>query len=72
MAKKARTTGDVLLDLEPLILELVDHNLQWGDVLGLVHSYLMVHAPGAREEYTDDTHPEYYYGPQRPVGLVRK
>lgn len=64
-----RTTGDILLKMEPLILKLVDQGLQHGDILGLLHVYLMIHAPGCREEYEDGTHPEYYYGPQRRVDL---
>lgn len=64
MSKKSRTTGDVLLDMEPLLLELVDQDLQFGDILSLVYMYLMVHAPGAREEYEDGTHPTFNYGPK--------
>jgi hypothetical protein len=64
VSKKNRTTGDVLLDMEPLLLELVDQDLQYGDILALVYAYLMVHAPGAREEYEDGTHPIFNYGPR--------
>lgn len=64
--KRTRKVGDILLEMEPLLLELAcDHELQWGDILGLTYSYLMVHAPGAREEYDEGGHPEYYYGPKR-------
>lgn len=67
--RKVRPLGQILFDLEDVLLEMVDHDLQWGDILGLVYGYLMVHAPDAREEYTDQgvdgKHPEYYYGPRR-------
>jgi len=59
---KLRKLGDVLLDMEPLILEMVDHGLEYGDILNLVYGYLEVHAPGAKEEYTDGTHPVFFYG----------
>lgn len=63
MPKKLRKLGDVLLDIEPLLLELSEeHGLQWGDVLSLVHVYLSTHFPGGREEYEDGTHPEFFYG----------
>lgn len=60
--KKLRKVGDILQDMEPLLLELVDHELQWGEILALTHSYLMIHAPGMQEEYEDNTNPVYYYG----------
>lgn len=64
MAKR-RKMGDILLDLEKILLEMVDHGLQWGDILFQVYGYLMIHAPKAREEYVDGGHPELYYGPKR-------
>ena len=63
--KKLRPIGEVLLDLEPLILEMVEHELQWGDVLNNIRGYLEIHCPGAQEEYIDGTNPEFYYGPRR-------
>jgi hypothetical protein len=63
--KKKRNTGDILLEAEPLIQELLAQGLQWSDLIGLLYVYLMVHAPEAREEYTDGTHPELYYGPRK-------
>jgi len=49
--------------MEPLIQEAMDsHNLQWGDMLGLIHHYLMIHYPGAQEKYEDGTYPIYVYG----------
>jgi len=60
--KKQRTTGDILLDIEPLILELVDQGLQFGDILSLIHGYLDVHAPNAKEQYVKGGSPVYFYG----------
>lgn len=63
---KRRALGDILLDLEPLLEEMVDsHDLQWGDVLALTHSWLQVHRPGAQEEYLDGGSPIMYYGPNK-------
>jgi hypothetical protein len=60
--KGLRPLGHVLLDLEPLLEELViDHELQWGDVLSLIHAHLQVHLPSGQEEYLDGTHPEFHY-----------
>lgn len=62
--KRLRPLGDVLLDMEPLIEEMVEgHSLQWGDVLNLVRGYLEVHCPRSREEYEDGSgSPEFFYG----------
>lgn len=62
---KLRKMGDILLDLEKILLELVDHGLQWGDIIFQIYGYLMVHAKGAREEYMDGTNPELTYGPRK-------
>ena len=63
---KLRPLGAVLLDLEPLLLEMVvNHDLQTGDVLNLVYGYLEVHCPGAKEEYDDGGNPMFYYGPKK-------
>jgi hypothetical protein len=59
-----RKIGNVLLDLEPLLDEMVDAGLQTGDILALVKAHLDIHRPDAQEEYEDGTHPEYYYGPK--------
>jgi hypothetical protein len=61
--KKVRKVGEVLLDMEPLIQELVAHELQWGDILNLIRGYLEVHCPLAQEEYIEGGHPVFYYGP---------
>lgn len=61
-----RKMGNILLDMEKLLDEMVDdHDLQWSDVLGLVYAWLMAHRPDAREEYVDGDKSEYYYGPIR-------
>lgn len=63
---KVRPIGELLLDLEPLLEELTEeHDLQHGDVLALVHSWLQIHAPEAREEYLDGTSPEFFYGSRK-------
>lgn len=59
---KQRPLGQILLEMEPLMHEAMDHDLQWSDFLALMHAWLMVHRPGDREEYTDGGHPSYYYG----------
>lgn len=66
MKKKLRPLGDILLDLEVILDEMVDkHELQMGDILALVQSHLIIHRPDCIEEYVDGTHPEYFYGPVR-------
>jgi hypothetical protein len=63
---KNRPAGDILLDLEKILGELIDsHDYQWYDVLFAVYGWLMVHRPDAQEEYDDGTHPEFFYGPKR-------
>lgn len=55
--------GDLLSDLELVLEKIIDeHDLQHGEVLNLVHGWLMVHRPAAREEYLDGSHPILYYG----------
>lgn len=65
--KQLRPMGCITLDMEKLLEEMTgDHDLQWGEVLGLVHTWLSVHAPQAQEEYTDGSaSPDFYYGPRR-------
>lgn len=63
---KLRKVGDITLDLEPLLSELaVDHEMQHGEILALIHVHLTIHHPKAREEYTAGGNPEFYYGPAR-------
>ena len=57
---KGRKLGDILLD------EMMDtHDLQWGDVLNLVHGHLEIHRPDAQEEYEEGGNPVFRYGPGR-------
>lgn len=64
--KKLRPIGDIMLDVEPLMLEMAyDHDLQWGDILNLIHGYLEVHCPEAQERYIKGGHPHFYYGPKK-------
>ena len=51
--------------VEPIIEEMIEgHDLQWFEVLSLVHGYLMSHYPDAKEIYEEDgTSPAFYYGP---------
>jgi hypothetical protein len=56
--------GDLISELEEVIQKMVDqHDLQFGDILSIVHGYLCVHNPEAREEYVDGSgSPTFYYG----------
>jgi hypothetical protein len=57
--------GDVLLDMEPLLDELVEaHGLQMNDVLALIFRQLEMHNPGCIEEFLDGTKPVFFYGHQ--------
>lgn len=65
MAKK-RSVGDIFLELEILIDELIDvHEFQWGDVLWWVFGHLKIHRPDAREKYVGGGHPVFDYGPKQ-------
>lgn len=64
---KLRPLGEIMLDLEPFILEMADHNLQWGDFHGLLHQYMEIHLPNHQEEYMDGTNPIYFYGPKEKL-----
>lgn len=60
---KIRPLGEILLEMEPLIQEAMDkHDLQWGDMMGLLHHYLMIHYPFSKEVYEDGSSPVYVYG----------
>ena len=60
--KELRKLGDILLDIEPYLLEMADQDLQWGDYFSLLRGYLEVHLRSSQEEYTDDTRPVFFYG----------
>lgn len=63
---KLRKVGDVLLDMEPLLYELtVDHELQLGELLHLINSWVQIHSPGAIEQYMDGSNPILHYGAKR-------
>lgn len=63
-SRPRRQLGDILLDLEPLLEELVDdQGCQYGDILALVYQHLEVHLPHAKEKYVlDNSSPVFYYG----------
>lgn len=66
MKKKIRPLGQITQDMEELLLEMTEqHELQWHEVLYLVHGYLVVHCPDAQEEYDEGGNPIFYYGPRR-------
>jgi len=60
-----RPLGDIISDMEGLLDEmLVDHDLEMGNVLSIIHNFIQVHYPDSIETYTDGTKPEFYYGPK--------
>jgi hypothetical protein len=66
MPKKNRTVGDIFLELEVLLDELIDrHQFQWGDIIWWVYGHLHIHRPDAREDYASGGHPELRYGPKK-------
>jgi hypothetical protein len=68
-----RKMGDILLDLEVILDELVDsQDLQFGDILNLVYGHLVIHRPDAREEYTAGGHPEFRYAPRMNKKAMKK
>lgn len=63
--KKLRPVGDIMLDMEELLFELhIDHDLQHGEVLGLVNYWQNIHVPYQIEVYEDGSSPALY-GPLR-------
>lgn len=61
-----RKFGDILLDLEVLIDEMIDdHDVQWGDILNWLYGHLKIHRPDAQEQYVKGGSPEFYYGPKQ-------
>ena len=66
MKKKIRPLGNITSDLEVLLEEAIDdHDLQCGEVMALVYSWIRVHRPSAVEEYLDGSRPVFFYGPSR-------
>jgi hypothetical protein len=65
---KLRRVGDIMLDMEPLLLEMaIDHDMQRYEILALVFKYLELHAPSCLEAYEDGQFPVHYYG--HPDGM---
>lgn len=61
--KKIRPLGDILLDIEPYLIEMIEsHDLQWSDCHGLLFGYLQAHFPKGQEEYLDGTKAVTYVG----------
>lgn len=71
-SKNLRPLGQILLDIEPYLLEMADHDLQWGDYYGLLRSYLEIHLPDQQETYYDDTNPEFFYGHKEKLLEIAK
>ncbi len=58
-----RKVGQILLDMEPLLEELVhEHELQKGELLALISRWVDIHAPDSIEEYVDKSPVIEYYG----------
>jgi hypothetical protein len=63
-SSRIRSFGKILLDMEILLDEMVDdHDVQLGDLLGLVNSWAQVHRPDCIEEYIEGGRPAHFYGP---------
>ena len=57
--KKLRPLGDVTMDMEPLLFEMsIDHDLQHGEVLAKIYSWLKIHVPNQGEEYMSGGSPD--------------
>jgi hypothetical protein len=55
MKTKLRPLGQVTADMELLLQEMTDaHELQYGEIIALIFSWLEIHAPHAKEVYTED------------------
>lgn len=71
--KRKKKLGQTMFKLEDLMERMIDkHDLQWGEVMNLVYGYLVVHYPGAQEEYENGENPVFYYGPSERLKKVRK
>lgn len=64
MKKPLRPLGQILLEIEPRLIEAMEgHDLQHGDMYGILEKYLNLHMPGYKEVFTEDrTSPVLYYG----------
>ena len=59
-----RALGDITDDLEPLLFEMTEgHKLQRQEILAIIDSWIVGHAPHANPTYTSDgSHPVVYIG----------
>ena len=56
--------GDLMHEVEALVAKFVEeHDMQRGEIMALIDTYIVVHYPGAIEEYEDGSAPIYFYGP---------
>jgi len=63
-----RRVGDIMLDMEQLLLELhIQHDMQHGEVLGLINYWQLVHVPEQRQTYIKDGSHPVLYGPKTKV-----
>jgi hypothetical protein len=66
MSNKLRPFGEVTDDLEIILEEMVDEQeMQTGEILAQIFSWIQIHRPEAMEEYLDGTNPVFYYGPKK-------
>lgn len=60
---KIKPVGLLIKQLKKPLQELTyGHRLGWGEILGLVKSYLEVHCPDGQEKYTSGGSPVFFYG----------
>lgn len=64
MARKdIQPLGELTQELENVIQKMIDqHDLQNGEIDGILHTYLEIHYPLNKEPYVDGTQPVRYYG----------
>jgi len=64
--RKLRPMGEIMFDIEKICEEMTDHqghDLQHGEVLGLINQWLIKHSPHALEKFEeDDTIAVFYHG----------
>lgn len=71
--KKLRKLGDIMLDMEPLLEELVDsQDLQKGEILALIDWWVNIHRPEAIEQYMDGSNPIFYADKEVIVTLNKR
>jgi hypothetical protein len=63
MKKKIRPLGQIMNDIEPLLLEMTENqDLEWYEVMNLIYGYLQTHCSGQEIYIEDNSHPVFYYG----------